>query len=91
MLSELDQNEKPEMTALGKDEVAIQKFAASVPLREIGQTNFTKPKPLHLKKVAIVTAAALYRVGGEGFELVDSDYHYEILPRGARNLVCRAQ
>ena len=90
MLSELDQNEKLEMTVLGKDEVPIQKFAASL-VREIGQTNFTKPKPLHLKKVAIVTAAALYRVGGEGFELVDSDYHYEILPRGARNLVCRAQ
>lgn len=74
------------MSVFGKDEAAIQKFAASVPVPEFSETSFNKPKPLHLAKVAIVTTAALHREDSEGFELGDSDYHFESLPRDARDL-----
>lgn len=74
------------MTVFGKDEAAIEKFAASMPLPEFDQTSFNEPKALNLAKVAIVTTAALHREGGEGFALGDSDYHYETLPREARDL-----
>ena len=74
------------MSVFGKDKAAIRKFAASVPLPEFAESSFNKPKPLDLSKVAIVTTAALYREGGDGFELGDSDYHYETLPRHARDL-----
>ena len=74
------------MTVFGKDEAAIENFAASMPLPEFDQTSFNEPKALNLAKVAIVTTAALHREGREGFALGDSDYHYETLPREARDL-----
>ena len=73
------------MSVFGKDEAAIGKFAASLPLPEFPPCSFNTPKPLHAAKVAIVTTAALHQEGG-GFELGDSDYHYETLPSSARNL-----
>jgi D-proline reductase (dithiol) PrdB len=74
------------MSVFGKDESAIHKFAASVPVPEFTETSFNEPKPLHLARVAIVTTAALHREGADGFELGDSDFHYETLPRDARDL-----
>ena len=74
------------MSVFGKDKAALRKFAASVPVPEFGESSFNKPKQLNLAKVAIVTTAALYREGGHGFEVGDNDYHYETLPRYARNL-----
>jgi D-proline reductase (dithiol) PrdB len=75
------------MSVFGKDKAAMQKFAASVPVPEFGESSFNEPKPINLAKVAIVTTAALHREGGDGFELGDSDYHFETLPRHARDLV----
>ena len=74
------------MSVFGKDEAAIAKFAAGMPLPEFDETSFNEPKSLDIAKVAIVTTAALHRVGRDGFELGDSDYHYETLPRAARDL-----
>ena len=74
------------MTVFGKDEAAVRKFGASMPAPEFGESSFNEPKPLNLTKVAIVTTAALYREGGDGYELGDSDFHYETLPRHARDL-----
>ena len=74
------------MSVFGKDEAAIKKFAASVPVPEFDETSFNKSKSLNQSKVAIVTTAALHREGGDGFELGDSDFHYETLPRDARDL-----
>ena len=74
------------MSVFGKDKAALRKFAASVPVPEFGESSFNKPKQLNLAKVAIVTTAALYREGGHGFEVGDNDYHYETLPRDARDL-----
>ena len=74
------------MSVFGKDEAAINKYAASVPVPEFDTTSFNEPKPLNRARVAIVTTAALHREGGDGFELGDSDFHYETLPRSARDL-----
>ena len=74
------------MTVFGKDEAAVRKFGASMPAPEFGESSFNEPKPLNLTKVAIVTTAALYREGGDGYELGDSDFHYETLPGHARDL-----
>jgi D-proline reductase (dithiol) PrdB len=74
------------MSVFGKDETAIGKFAATMPVPEFGKGSFNKPKPLNLAKVAIVTTAALHQAGRDGFELGDSDFHYETLPRDARDL-----
>jgi len=74
------------VSVFGKDKAALRKFAASVPVPEFGESSFNKPKQLNLAKVAIVTTAALYREGGHGFEVGDNDYHYETLPRYARDL-----
>ena len=73
------------MSVFGKDAEAFGKFAAGMPLPEFEKCSFSTPKPLNAAKVAIVTTAALHREGG-GFELGDSDYHFETLPRGARDL-----
>ena len=74
------------MPIFGKDEVAMQNFSASLPLPEFDVDSFNRPKALHLAKVAIVTTAALFREGGDGFTLGDSDYHYETFSRVARDL-----
>ena len=44
-----------------------------------------RSRSIRQAKVAIVTTAALHREGGV-FELGDSDYHFETLPRDARDL-----
>ena len=74
------------MAVFGKDTEAVGKFAGSVPVPEFKETSFSPSKPLDQAKVAIVTTAALYREGGLGFELGDGDFHYETLPREARDL-----
>ena len=73
------------MSIFGKDDQAIQKFAETLPIPEFPQCSFSKSKPLASAKIAIVTTAALHQ-DGAGFELGDSDYHYETLSRSARNL-----
>ena len=85
-LFSLDYRIKPRMGVFGKDTDAVGKFAGSVPVPDFNETSFNKPKPLGQSKVAIVTTAALYQEGGDGFELGDSDFHYETLPREARDL-----
>ena len=85
-LSTITPRVQREMSIFGKDETAIQKFAATMPVPEFKKGSFTKPGPLKIAKVAIVTTAALHREGADGFELSDSDYHYETLPRQARDL-----
>ena len=74
------------MTVFGKDETALSKFAAEIPIPQFDKASFSKPKPLDLAKIAIVTTAALHRIGEPGFELGDSDFHFEILPKDARDL-----
>ena len=74
-----------QVTIFGKDEDAIKRFGASMPLPEIQGGSFNQPKPLHLSKVAIVTTAALHPIGKQGFELGDGDSHYEILSSHARD------
>ena len=74
------------MSVFGKDEAAIKKFGASLPVPEISDGSFNEPKPLGNATVAIVTTAALHREGKEGYELGDSDYHYEAIPKYARDL-----
>jgi D-proline reductase (dithiol) PrdB len=73
------------MSVFGKDREAFGKFAAGMALPELDGCSFNTPKTLADAKVAIVTTAALHRAGG-GFELGDSDYHFETLPRDARDL-----
>ena len=73
------------MSIFGQDPEAIGKFAASLPVPEFQKPSLSISKPLHTAKVAIVTTAALHQ-DGDGFELNDSDFHYETLSRQARNL-----
>ena len=73
------------MSVFGKDRQAFGKFAAGMALPELDGCSFNTPKTLADAKVAIVTTAALHREGG-GFELGDSDYHFETLPSDARDL-----
>lgn len=74
------------MSVFGKDEAAMRKFSTSVPVPEFSEGSFNKSKTLNVAKVAIVSTAALYRQGGDGFELGDSDFYYETSPRHARDL-----
>lgn len=74
------------MSVFGKDEVAMRKFASSMPLPEFEETPFVEPKSLSDAKVAIVTTAALHRENTPGFQIGDSDFHYETLPRHVRDL-----
>ena len=74
------------MSVFGKDEAAISKFAAGMPLPEFDVTSFSQPVSLSRAKIAIVTTAALHRLDRDGFELGDSDAHFETLPRNARDL-----
>ena len=74
------------MSVFGKDEVAINKFAASMPLPVFDVTSFSQPVSLSRAKIAIVTTAALHRLDEDGFELGDNDAHFEKLPRNARDL-----
>ena len=75
------------MSVFGKDEVAMRKYASSMPLPEFSDTPFRVPKSIDQCKVAIVTTAALHRMGSPGFEIGDSDFHYETLPRDVRDLM----
>ncbi len=74
------------MSVFGKDELAMRKFASSMPLPEFEETPFVEPKPLSDAKVAIVTTAALHRESTPGFQIGDSDFHYETLPTHVRDL-----
>jgi D-proline reductase (dithiol) PrdB len=73
------------MSIFAKDPEAVAKFATSLPVPEFGQPSLNISKPLHTSRVAIVTTAALHQEGA-GFELGDSDFHFETLPRQAGNL-----
>ena len=75
------------MSVFGKDEVAMRKYASSMPLPEFSDTPFSETKPMDQCKVAIVTTAALHRMGTPGFEIGDTDFHYETLPRDVRDLM----
>lgn len=74
------------MSVFGKDELAMRKFASSMPLPEFEETSFVEAKLLSNAKVAIVTTAALHRESTPGFQVGDSDFHYETLPSHARDL-----
>ena len=75
------------MSVFGKDEVAMRKYASSMALPEFTDTPFSETKPIDQCKVAIVTTAALHRMGTPGFEIGDGDFHYETLPRDVRDLM----
>ena len=53
---------------------------------EFEETHFVTSKPLSQAKVAIVTTAGLHRENMPGFEIGDSDFHYETLARHIRDL-----
>ena len=72
------------MLVFGKDETALSKFAVEIPIPHFDKASFNDPKPLDLAKIAIVTTAALHRIGEPGFELGDSDFHFETLPKATR-------
>lgn len=74
------------MSVFGKDELAMRKFASSMPVPEFEETHFVTSKPLSQAKVAIVTTAGLHRQNMPGFEIGDSDFHYETLARHIRDL-----
>lgn len=74
------------MSVFGKDESAMRKYASSMPLPEFEETSFVDAKPLSDANVAIVTTAALHRESVPGFQIGDSDFHYETLPSHVRDL-----
>ena len=74
------------MSVFGKDELAMRKFASSMPVPEFEETHFVSNKLLSQAKVAIVTTAGLHRQSAPGFEIGDSDFHYETLARDTRDL-----
>jgi D-proline reductase (dithiol) PrdB len=57
-----------------------------MPVPEFEETHFVTSKPLSQAKVAIVTTAGLHRENMPGFEIGDSDFHYETLARHIRDL-----
>ena len=63
---------------------AMREFAATLSLPEFPETAFTQPPPLSNARVAIVTSAALMRIGRPKWEF--EDFHFEILPHDARDL-----
>jgi hypothetical protein len=62
------------MSVFGKDELAMRKFASSMPVPEFEETHFVSTKPLSQAKVAIVTTAGLHRLSAPGFEIGDSRF-----------------
>ena len=70
------------MSVFGKDEAAISKFAAGMPLPEFDVTSFNPPISLNRAKIAIVTTAALHRLDRDGFEPVS--YTHLTLPTRLR-------
>lgn len=63
----------------------MRAHAASLPVPTFDSPAFTRPVPLEKATVAIVTSAALHRVGDEGFTSGDSTYRE--IPRGVTDLV----
>ncbi len=64
---------------------AMRDYAADLPVPEFQETAFTTPPRLSKARVAIVTSAALHRVGGAGFTRDDTSYRS--FPADARDLV----
>ena len=63
---------------------AMREFAKTLALPEFEETAFTKPPPLREAHVAIVTSAALHRIGSPKWKV--EDFHFETLPNDARDL-----
>ena len=63
---------------------AMREFAKTLALPEFEETAFTKPPPLREARVAIVTSAALHRIGSPKWKV--EDFHFETLPHDARDL-----
>ena len=63
---------------------AMRDFAKTLALPEFEETAFTKPPPLREACVAIVTSAALHRIGSPKWE--PDDFHFETLPKDVRDL-----
>ena len=63
---------------------AMREFAKTLALPEFEETAFTKPPPLREARVAIVTSAALHRIGSPKWQ--GEDFHFETLPHDARDL-----
>jgi len=64
---------------------AMRDYAAGLPVPQFDETPFTKPPPLSRSRVAIVTSAALHRLGDHGF--AQGDTGYRSFPPEARDLV----
>ncbi len=68
----------------------MRKFSASLPLPQFDDTAFTKPPPLRNARVAIVTSAALTRVGEVSKRQIEkwefADFGFETLPSDTRDL-----
>ena len=63
---------------------AMREFAKTLALPEFEETAFTKPPPLREARVAVVTSAALHRIGSPKWQ--GEDFHFETLPHDARDL-----
>ena len=72
------------MSVFGKDEAAIGKFAASLPVPEFETTSFNTPNALSEARIAIVTTAALHQEGRAG--AAQRDEHARPLPAFGRLL-----
>ena len=55
------------MSVFGKDEVAMRKYASSMPLPEFSDTPFNETKPIDQCKVAIVHHGRIASYGYAGF------------------------
>ena len=63
---------------------AMREFTKTLALPEFEETAFTKSPPLREARVAIVTSAALHRIGSPKWKV--EDFHFETLPHDARDL-----
>jgi D-proline reductase (dithiol) PrdB len=66
-------------------DAAVRAYVDSQPVPELTGTPFVTPPALGAARVAIVTTAAIHRVGDEGFSADDTGYR--VIERGERNLV----
>lgn len=64
---------------------AMRAFGDATPVPTFDSTPWVTPKPLSESTVAIVTSAALHRLGDDGFQ--PGDTGYRLLPANARDLV----
>ena len=70
---------------MGGSDAELRAYAAALPVPELGDAAWVRPKPLAEATVAIVTTAALHRADDERYTATDTGFR--VLERDARDLV----